>query len=454
MLIRFVIDNVYSFGEECEFNMLPQPRLRTLDHHKYNVGGLDLVKMGAIYGSNGAGKSNLVKALDLLKSIVMGATVRRLEKAQFKLVKTEKAARQLLAVEFVENDIPFYYGLEVVAGRVTCEELYISGLGKKEDELVFERGIAENGRPTLRFLPDPERDAKNNVFIEVLTESYIKSDLSILGLLAESEKGPTGIKVGNALEWFENTLTLVTPDTKALGLPQFLDLDPNYKEFADAFVSSFDLGISHLQVRRQALQEYLGAHDPEEFDAILENLDSSPRQSIQRHTQDHGPVVVVQEGNQVVAKTLLLTHDRFAGPSQAFEIGEESDGTVRLLDFIPIMKGLANHRRVYIVDEIERSLHPLLIKEIVRKFSMDTTSQGQLIFTTHESNLLDQGILRHDEIWFVEKNELGSTGLHTLSDFKEHNTLDIRKGYLQGRYGGVPYLGKLENLNLHIHAQA
>ncbi len=454
MLIRFVVDNVFSFGEECEFNMLPQPRLRTLEHHKYTVGGLDLVKLGAIYGPNGAGKSNLVKALDLLKTIVMGGNTHRLEKAQFKLAKTETNAPQSLAVEFVENNIPYYYGLEVVSGRITCEELYISGLGKKEDELVFERGIDEKGRPTLRFLPDFQRDLKNAVFIDVLTESYIRHDFSVLKLLAESEKGPTGFNAGKALEWFANTLTLVTPDTKALGLPQFLDLDPHYKEFADAFVASFDLGISHLQVKKQPLKEYLGVHDPEELDAILENLDNSPRQSIQQNTKDLGPVVVVQEGKEVIAKMLLLTHDRFAGPSQTFEIGEESDGTVRLLDFIPIMRGLANHRKVFVIDEIERSLHPLLIKEIVRKFSMDHASQGQLIFTTHESNLLDQEMLRHDEIWFVEKNEMGCTDLHTLSDFKEHNTLDIRKGYLQGRYGGVPYLGKLQDLNWHVHAQA
>ncbi|MDC9725519.1 MAG: AAA family ATPase, partial [Gammaproteobacteria bacterium] len=99
--------------------------------------------------------------------------------------------------------------------------------------------------------------------------------------------------------------------------------------------------------------------------------------------------------------------------------------------------------------EIERSIHPLLIKELVKKFSEDTQTQGQLIFTTHESNLLDQKTFRKDEIWFAEKDNEGCTDLYSLSDFKEHNTTDIRKGYLSGRYGSIPFLANLKDLNWH-----
>jgi hypothetical protein len=108
-----------------------------------------------------------------------------------------------------------------------------------------------------------------------------------------------------------------------------------------------------------------------------------------------------------------------------------------------------SERKVFLIDEIERSIHPLLIKELVRKFSDDHASQGQLIFTTHESNLLDQELFRQDEIWFAEKNSDGETDLYSLSDFKEHKTLDIRKGYLSGRYGSIPFLGNLKDLNWH-----
>ena len=137
-----------------------------------------------------------------------------------------------------------------------------------------------------------------------------------------------------------------------------------------------------------------------------------------------------------------------------FYLNEESDGTVRLLDYIPAFQDIVNHNKVYIVDEIERSIHPLLIKELIRKFSNDKDTQGQLIFSTHESNLLDQEIFRQDEIWFAEKDKNGCTDLYPLSEFKEHHTKDIRKGYLNGRYGGIPFLGNLQDLNWNKYAFA
>lgn len=128
---------------------------------------------------------------------------------------------------------------------------------------------------------------------------------------------------------------------------------------------------------------------------------------------------------------------------------EESDGTVRLLDLVPAFRDLVQKKKVYFIDEIERSLHPLLIKNLIKKFSEDKDTKGQLIFTTHESNLLDQDIFRQDEIWFAEKDNTGSTDLYSLSSFKEHKTIDIQKGYLSGRYGSIPFLGNLQDLNWH-----
>ncbi|NDC41430.1 MAG: hypothetical protein EBZ77_07770 [Chitinophagia bacterium] len=106
------------------------------------------------------------------------------------------------------------------------------------------------------------------------------------------------------------------------------------------------------------------------------------------------------------------------------------------------------------IDEIERSIHPALIKELIRKFAADDTTLGQLIFTTHESNLLDQQLFRPDEIWFAEKNKQGATELYALSEFKEHHTIDIRKGYLNGRYGAIPFLSNLTDLNWGLYAEA
>ena len=160
-------------------------------------------------------------------------------------------------------------------------------------------------------------------------------------------------------------------------------------------------------------------------------------------------IIIVKENGVINVKQLKLEHKGKNGQLINFNIDEESDGTIRLLDFIPAFQDLISKSKVFLIDEIERSIHPLLIKELVKKFSEDNKSEGQLIFTTHESNLLDQDLFRQDEIWFAEKDKNGITDLYSLSDFKEHKTIDIRKGYLNGRYGSIPFLANLKDLNWH-----
>ena len=100
-----------------------------------------------------------------------------------------------------------------------------------------------------------------------------------------------------------------------------------------------------------------------------------------------------------------------------------------------------------LIDEVERSLHPILIKEIITKLSESETAKGQLVFTTHESCLLDQDILRPDEIWFAQKDQDQATQFYPLSDFNIHKTANIENGYLNGRYGGIPFLSNLKDLH-------
>ena len=125
----------------------------------------------------------------------------------------------------------------------------------------------------------------------------------------------------------------------------------------------------------------------------------------------------------------------------------ESDGTRRIIEYMPILYTLNQQDTVYVVDEIERSIHPILIKGIIRKLSDSNNIKGQLLFTTHESALLDQNIFRPDEIWFAQKDMEQATQLYPLSDFNIHKTASIENGYLNGRYGGIPFLSNLKDLN-------
>jgi hypothetical protein len=148
---------------------------------------------------------------------------------------------------------------------------------------------------------------------------------------------------------------------------------------------------------------------------------------------------------------VITKHLNNQGESIEFDFSEESDGTKRLMDFLPIFDAMLKEDATFIIDEIDRSLHPSLLKTLMTKIMADGTTKGQLIFTTHESNLLDLDIFRPDEIWFAEKNrQTGNTELYSLNEFRPRPDLNIQKGYLQGRFGAIPFLGNLENLNWHV----
>jgi AAA15 family ATPase/GTPase len=125
-----------------------------------------------------------------------------------------------------------------------------------------------------------------------------------------------------------------------------------------------------------------------------------------------------------------------------FDTAEESDGTIRLMDLLPIVtKPEEDESKVYVIDELDRSLHPNLCYLFIQDF-LAKSGKNQLIVTTHESNLLTFDLLRRDEIWFVEKDQGGATALYSLEEYAPRYDKDIQKGYLLGRFGAIPIIGK------------
>ena len=152
MLIRFVINNIFSFGEEKEFNLLPNAKLKTCQHHKYHFDSFEVLKLSAIYGGNGSGKSNLIQALGLLQLMVTEEHIpTKLKKGGFKFQKNKEDKKQVLAIEFIQNGTALYYGIEILKGIVETEELYESGLGIKEDKLIYERKTDKKHNTIIQF---------------------------------------------------------------------------------------------------------------------------------------------------------------------------------------------------------------------------------------------------------------------------------------------------------------
>jgi len=448
MLIRFVLENLFSFGDRKEFTAIPNNRLKTLESHKYEINKFQLLKLSSIYGANGAGKSNLIKALYLFQKLVVNEEIPfRLKDTKFKFNSKENL-KQVLAIEFVQDDTAFYYGLELLDNTIVTEELYLSGLGKTEDKLLFERKSEISGSTTIKFLEAFENDEKSQILKSVLLEEFVKPDETVLKLL--SNRDNKFLKdVKRAFEWFSDTLQIITPDSKPRALAQRIDVDKEFKKYAEDMMSSFNIGIESLSTEKKEIREFFGKDNENELDEFIKKVEDSPKKMVGLRSRKGDELILVKEDGNIWVKILKVEHKGKDDMVAKFDLDEESDGTVRLLDFVPAFKSVISEKKVFLVDEIERSIHPLLIKELVKKFSLDPNTKGQLIFTTHESNLLDQELFRQDEIWFAEKNKAGSTDLYSLSDFKEHKTIDIRKGYLNGRYGSIPFLGNLKDLNWH-----
>ena len=155
-----------------------------------------------------------------------------------------------------------------------------------------------------------------------------------------------------------------------------------------------------------------------------------------RNTRD----ISVEDGVQKISQMMFRQFGE-NGFSKEMDIQAQSDGTVRLLSLVPAFYAAMQSGKTVAIDELDHSIHPHLVRKLVRYFSSHETN-GQLIFTTHQTCLLNQDFLRTDEVWMVEKKN-GSSRMYSLNDFKIHNTINIENGYMEGRYGAIPFIGEL-----------
>jgi len=444
MLIRFVAKNIFSFKDETEFNLFPNKTQR-LQHHKVKIGDFEFLRFSAIYGANGSGKSNLIKSISILETIVEeGKLPSDFEDLKFKLDEENSKLPVSLGAEFITNNNAYFYTITFENGKILNE--YLAHSYKDNDELIFDRNI-NDGIQSIEFYKDYYKSEKEKLFAEVIAEKLVQPNELLITFL--SKKYPDDFKsVKTAFNWFDETLVIIKPDAKPDGIAHILDKDTSTMDFANKFIPSLNTGISKIEIEKKKFEEFLGTEDLKLRKRIINDLKNEPNKlTLLTHSETGEEVALVYENDEILAKRLITKHTNSEGKDIEFNLGQESDGTKRLIDYIPAFQEIISSDKVYVIDEIERSIHPMTIKEILTKLTLDEQVKGQLIFSTHESNLLDQNILRPDEIWFAQKDLDGSSKIYSLSDFKIHNTIDIENGYLKGRFGGIPFLGNLKDLN-------
>ena len=430
MLLRLIAENLTSFKEAVEFNTFPSSKSHSHENHKITCGHATALRMSAIYGANGAGKSNLLQALNLLQTMVKTETLRKIDfydDPTFKLDSQCSGKPSGLAVEFYYNNNVFYYHVEFTLEEIVLEELLLSK--KTKDIPLFTRkrnDISIDSNYIGKGISEQFQDALKRL---------VRPDMLLLSFLGKYYSSESPLVV-DAYQWFMKNLQLVLPDMFHGFVPHMIDTDSDFSELVNRTLPELKTGIDKLIVKKELIaEEDVKSGKLMQLVKQAKEHPGEPQTTRNRFTDD--VVNVIFEDGNVYLKTLVAVHRNLDGSEVEMSLHDESDGTRRLIEYMPLLYAIIQKDMVYVVDEIERSIHPIMIKDIVRKLSESTTAKGQLIFTTHESGLLDQNIFRPDEIWFAQKDAEQATQLYPLSDFNIHKTANIENGYLNGRYGGI-----------------
>ncbi|MCD8416159.1 ATP-binding protein [Tenacibaculum finnmarkense genomovar finnmarkense] len=450
MLIRFTVSNFMSFKEETEFNMLTgkgNGYTKHKNHVHKSTSGVDILKTAALYGANASGKSNLIKAIEYLKDLVVytepNENLIPISK-RFRLDKEYKELPTTFRIECVYKDIHFDYAIEIHKGKITEEWLYkINSIKKNQEELLFNR------KDNIISFGTYFSEESISYFKEFLNNE-LKSNQTVLN--ASDNNRVKNNKILNLIKEAFSELNIISPNSFDLNYGTSILTGKISHNFASEILNNAKTGIDKLVIKEINADTFFSYEENDFKNDLIEKLEEgiASKENINednvvatfsRRNQYH--CFKKHEDNYFVS--LLKTKHHLS--DELFDFHEESDGTNRLFELSPAFDDLINgDNTVFIIDELERSMHPILVKELVKLFSTKKTKNNQLIFTTHESQLLDFDLFRQDEIWFAEKKKNGSTEFYPLSKFKPREDKNIRKGYLQGRYGGIPFLGDFSKL--------
>ncbi len=435
MILRLLLKNFLSFNDDTQFDMFPNLKRTSLSGHvKKYEGRVNVLKMAAIYGANGAGKSNLLKAVNFLKAFATDKNFlnkNNIRKYFFALKKEAGAQPIELIIEFItKSGVPFLYAAEIAKTGVKYESLQVSGLGTSENKPVY---VREGNNVTYAVKPSDEIErmvagwVEKNPFASLLTIN--NSDFPIL----------TDEDINAASKWFDDELVII-------GLhsfnPRLIDMFRSSKRlnnFATNLFKELDLGINGLKVETENFEDWIQTHDT--GDLTLDKV-KKLRSGVLSEVIDfrNTRAISVEKGVQKISQILFEQFGK-GDFSKDMDIQAQSDGTVRLLSLVPALYDAMKGGKTVLIDELDHSIHPHLVRELVRYFSREKTS-GQLIFTTHQTCLLNQDFLRTDEVWLVEKKD-GCSHMYSLNEFKIHHTINIENGYLDGRYGAIPFIGDM-----------
>lgn len=422
-----ILKNFLSFNEAVQFDMFPNPKRKVLEEHVINREVVPLLKMASIYGPNGAGKSNLIKALTFMNGFVtkkdfLLALKENDDFNRLFFCLKEKIEPISILVEFSNKGAYFIYSVEISKTEVLKESLYKSELGLEKPILIFER----KGKKLT--VASAALAGVEDATYKMLQRNPLSSLLSLnrdFPILADEQ-------VNTAFEWFDKKLIVIDINSRIPSLIERLLKDQKLLQFANQLFLKVGLGIERLGVAEEDFETWLKGHS--DISKHLPEPDKKHRVALFHNNKQTFTII------QNKVYKFLFTQIGENGYLGDLDAMSQSDGTMRLLTLIPALYDAINRDKVVAIDEINNCLHPSIVEGLVRLFACGAKTKGQLIFTTHDIELLDlKDVLRSDEIWFTDKKD-GATFMYSHNDFKEHNTISILKGYKDGRFGAIRYM--------------
>ena len=450
MLLQFYCSNFLSFKDEIELNMMPAKSRIMKNHEIVDEQGKSVraLPIATVYGANASGKTNLVKALGFIKELVVGGTRANSSTGvtPFRLSADSEVAHSRFELVFKHDGVVYTYGI-LVSSREVYQEWLFARYTSQESR-VFER-LTKDGRVKVEAGPKLEKDAGGAQFIDYVAKGTRPNQPF---LTEANDKNIDLIKP--VVHWFREHLQIVNPRSRYRQLAMRSDKDREFLDFLSKILRIADTGIEKLEWTTERFE-------PEKHFA---RLPETVRQSIldKFSEKEKGHMVIEFEeeilaldnevgsnGGTTTCRKLISKHARTDGSAANFGLEMESDGTRRLLHLAPMLLDAWERDVVFVIDELDRSLHTRLsrffIESIISAVS-EKGARGQFVMSTHDTNLLDRELLRRDEIWFIEKDEEGSSHLTSLAEYNVNQGLNYENGYLNGRFGAIPFIGDYKQL--------
>ena len=399
--------------------------------HNYRVSRIKriharLLPIAAIFGGNASGKTNFFRAINFAKTLIVGGTRRpgaRIPVEPFRLDDDSRTKPSRFEFRLLIDEILYNYRFSVTRERVVMESLARTKAAKEVqlykrsyDKIDLHRTLGNDS--VLQFAFQSTRP--NQLF---LTNSVLLNIDKFLPVY----------------EWFNDQLELVAPDSRFASFESLSENISSMNAKVTDAISQLDIGISRIDIEEISVDKIL----PKTLiNSVTEDLKDDEHVVIKLGDRS-GEFMVVRRNGELVGKKLVAIHRKPNGQEVKFELRDESDGSRRVLDLLPRFVDLSGSRsqKIFMIDEIDRSLHTVLTRSILESYLRQCSheTRSQIVFTTHDAQLIDQSLLRRDEIWVTETDKNYVSHLFSFGDYEGiRHDRDIRKSYLQGRLGGIP----------------